>query len=323
MFSHDHRYRVLWDMFVSCFIIYSIISIPFYIGFEITLTNPILAVEVLITVVFSLDILINFNTSYIDRDTEKVVVRRRHIALHYLQTWFFLDFFSTFPFDLLIHSMQEHATSALAAIRLVRVFRLIRVVKLYDKLTQSKFWRNNSPISPAVFSLGLLMLQIFYVTHLFACFWHYIGTVEENNKVSDDATHRDNQNSLYNFPTNWRETFHFLDHESTIGQRYVACLYYVLITMATIGYGDIYPTNDLERLFGIVTILTGVIVLSALVNRVTSVLNTINPLSSAYEQQMKQLKQGLLYVKLPLHLRKQAKVRFAFLFFLSFMLLLG
>jgi CRP-like cAMP-binding protein len=242
-------------------------------------------------VFFGVDIFINFNTSYVDHETEMLVVRRRKIAMHYLQTWFLIDFFSTFPFDLILRS---HSANTLAAVRLVRVVRLVRIVKLYQKLTQSKFWRDNSPISPGAFSLGMLIMQIFYVTHLFACFWHYIGSIDDG------------------YPTTWRKTFDFQDHQSTIGQRYVVSVYYVLITMATIGYGDIHPTNDLERMFGVITILTGVIVLSALVNRVTSVLNSINPLSSSYAQQLEQMKQGLMGLRLPFYLRKQAKKAYGY-----------
>jgi hypothetical protein len=251
------------------------------------MSRGIFAIEIIITVFFGVDIFINFNTSYVDHETEMLVVRRRKIAMHYLQTWFLIDFFSTFPFDLILRS---HSANTLAAVRLVRVVRLVRIVKLYQKLTQSKFWRDNSPISPGAFSLGMLIMQIFYVTHLFACFWHYIGSIDDG------------------YPTTWRKTFDFQDHQSTIGQRYVVSVYYVLITMATIGYGDIHPTNDLERMFGVITILTGVIVLSALVNRVTSVLNSINPLSSSYAQQLEQMKQGLMGLRLPFYLRKQAKV---------------
>jgi hypothetical protein len=306
--AHDHPYRTAWDALITCFIIYTAIAIPFYIGFDVPLSPTAQGIEILITVLFGLDMLLNFNTSYVDGETEKVVVRRRQIAQHYLQTWFVVDFISTFPFDAVLqlhHAATADSSSTWAAIRLVRVLRLVRLGRLYHAMTQSTFWRDRLPISPAVLALSLLLMQIFYVTHLFACFWHFISLSDaERSHTSGGGGGGSDQ-----YRTNWRESFGFALSSTTIGQRYVASIYYVLVTMATIGYGDIYPTNDLERLFGVFTILTGVIVLSMLVNRVTSVLATINPLSSAYEQQLEQLKASLKGLQLPFHLRRQAKVR--------------
>ncbi len=37
----------------------------------------------------------------------------------------------------------------------------------------------------------------------------------------------------------------------------MASLYYIIVTMLTVGYGDIHPTNFLERVYGILTMLTG------------------------------------------------------------------
>lgn len=308
MIAHDHPYRTAWDVFITCIILYSVISIPFYIGFDVPLSPTAKGIEILITILFGIDILLNFNTSYVDGETEKVIVRRRQIAQHYLQTWFAVDFIATFPFDAVLQHSTNDSSSTLAAIRLVRVLRLVRLGRLYHTLTQSKFWRDKLPISPAVLALFLLLMQIFYVTHIFACFWHFISLSDTERLHTNGGGGGSDK-----YPTNWRESFGFELNTTTIGQRYVASTYYVLVTMATIGYGDIYPTNDLERLFGVFTILTGVIVLSMLVNRVTSVLATINPLSSAYEQQIEQLKASLKSIKLPFHLRRQAKVTLLFL----------
>jgi hypothetical protein len=46
---------------------------------------------------------------------------------------------------------------------------------------------------------------------------------------------------------------------STIYNLYVAANYFSVVTVFTIGYGDIYPTNSTERVFAIVLMLFGIL----------------------------------------------------------------
>lgn len=274
---------------MGIFVLYSVVTLPYYIGFDVKVSAEEHNVEILITILFGIDIILNFNTAYIDRDTEKLVVRRRAIAKQYLRGWFWVDILATIPFDSILQSLfDEHRKFAL--VRIIRVFRLIRLVKLYETVTRSSIWHETIQISPSIISLVILLMQIFYVTHIFACFWHYIALPA----------------SVGSYPTTWLLSFG-LDSKP-LRERYVASVYYVLITMITIGYGDIYPTNDLERLYGIMTILTGVIVMSAMVNRVTSVIANLNPVQRAIDSQMEDLRSRLLRLKLPFYLRKKATV---------------
>lgn len=46
---------------------------------------------------------------------------------------------------------------------------------------------------------------------------------------------------------------------------YFNSLWLVIITMTTVGYGDIYPQTNIGRFFGIVTCLIGMLLISYLV----------------------------------------------------------
>ena len=47
--------------------------------------------------------------------------------------------------------------------------------------------------------------------------------------------------------------FKYIDWES----KYINSLYWSLVTMVTVGYGDIVPQNNLEKVFCILTMLIG------------------------------------------------------------------
>ena len=55
---------------------------------------------------FLLDIFINFLTTYPKSETEEIVMNHRKIAIHYLKTWFTVDFIAVIPFDWIVASIQ-------------------------------------------------------------------------------------------------------------------------------------------------------------------------------------------------------------------------
>ena len=53
--------------------------------------------------------------------------------------------------------------------------------------------------------------------------------------------------------------------------KYVAALYWAIITMITVGYGDIYPTNTTERIFVIIMALFSCGLFAYAVNTIGSI----------------------------------------------------
>ncbi len=57
--------------------------------------------------------------------------------------------------------------------------------------------------------------------------------------------------------------YHYLE-----GWSYLNALYFCVITLATVGYGDLTPTTELARAFTIVYVINGVVILLALFDRI-------------------------------------------------------
>jgi hypothetical protein len=59
---------------------------------------------------FFIDIIVNFNSAYIDESYE-VIDDRKKIAKSYLVSWFLIDFLSIVPFELVVTAADHYESS--------------------------------------------------------------------------------------------------------------------------------------------------------------------------------------------------------------------
>jgi len=63
--------------------------------------DPLTIVDLIVDIMFVVDILINFRTTYVNKNDE-VVSHPGKIAVHYFKGWFLIDMIAAIPFDLLL-----------------------------------------------------------------------------------------------------------------------------------------------------------------------------------------------------------------------------
>ena len=112
----------------------------------------IVYLELLIDMMFFIDMCINFLTAFEDRD-QRLESRIKEIAINYLSSWFLLDLVSCIPFQyldpqylkslgpqrqqILIQQEQEGDSSGVyQLLRSLRLFKLIRLIKYNRNLSK-------------------------------------------------------------------------------------------------------------------------------------------------------------------------------------------
>ena len=115
---HDSLFKAVWDWLILALVIFTAIEIPYSVAFLIPLqgskwsnfdkATPLLVFNLLVDVMFIVDILINFRTTFINPSTDEVVSAPRQIALHYLKSWFVVDFVAAIPLDYMVMSQVEN-----------------------------------------------------------------------------------------------------------------------------------------------------------------------------------------------------------------------
>ena len=113
--NNESVFKVTWDWFVLALVLYTAIEIPFTMSFlttarqtdvwqKINSGEPHEIINIIVDVMFIVDIVINFRTTYVEQKTQLIISEPKKIAIHYLKTWFFVDFVAAIPFDFFIPS---------------------------------------------------------------------------------------------------------------------------------------------------------------------------------------------------------------------------
>jgi len=252
---------------------------------------------------FVMDILFTFNLIETDPMSGRLLVTRAKIARRYIRTWFMIDFVSVLPFwvmnwvlapadfdcqtvlSAVVELGDAEASGAVVALRMIRLVRMIklarilkaaRVVKRFENLllTELEFPRST-------LKLLKLLIVLLVVTHWQACIWSalplYIATPPEQGEERTwvgafIASERDNYGV-----------------DVTHIDLYIAALYWSFMTLTSIGYGDFYPRNTLERAFSCAYQLLSGMMWAYVIGTMASIASSMDPATTAYEATMEHL----------------------------------
>ena len=103
LFNPKGEMKVLWDILTAIVVLYSILEVPIRICFlDGESLDPVSYVlEIIVTIVFAIDIIVNFNTAYRDEKRDVMVTSRDAISMNYLSFWCPIDVITTIPFGLI------------------------------------------------------------------------------------------------------------------------------------------------------------------------------------------------------------------------------
>ena len=74
--------------------------------------------------------------------------------------------------------------------------------------------------------------------------------------------------------------------EASLGQAYWSSLYWALTTLTTVGYGDITPTNNLERIYTLFALLLGALVFGFILSAIGSLVQAVDRQAALSEERL-------------------------------------
>ena len=97
---HYSVYKAIWDWLILILTFYTSIMVPYNAAFRNKTMDDmaLLVVDSVVDVIFFLDIILNFQTTFVGQSGE-VVSDPKIIRMNYLKRWFVIDLLSCLPYD--------------------------------------------------------------------------------------------------------------------------------------------------------------------------------------------------------------------------------
>ncbi|XP_058478860.1 potassium voltage-gated channel subfamily H member 7-like [Solea solea] len=303
---HYSPFKAVWDWLILLLVIYTAILTPYAAAFLLNdqeeqkrrecgySCSPLNVVDLMVDIMFIIDILINFRTTYVNLN-EEVVSHPAKIAIHYFKGWFLIDMVAAIPFDLLIFgSGSDETTTLIGLLKTARLLRLVRVARKLDRYSE---------YGAAV--LMLLMCIFALIAHWLACIWYAIGNVEKpylEHKIG----------WLDNLGVSIGKRYNYSDPSSgpSIKDKYVTALYFTFSSLTSVGFGNVSPNTNSEKIFSICVMLIGSLMYASIFGNVSAIIQRLYSGTARYHAQMLRVKEFIRFHQIPNPLRQRLEEYF-------------
>uniref|UniRef100_A0A8C4HGM7 Voltage-gated inwardly rectifying potassium channel KCNH2 n=1 Tax=Dicentrarchus labrax TaxID=13489 RepID=A0A8C4HGM7_DICLA len=297
---HYSPFKAVWDWLILLLVIYTAILTPYSAAFllndQVAMQNcgyscsPLNVVDLIVDIMFIIDILINFRTTYVNSNDE-VVSHPVRIAVHYFKGWFLIDMVAAIPFDLLIYRNGEETTTLIGLLKTARLLRLVRVARKLDRYSE---------YGAAV--LFLLMCTFALIAHWLACIWYAIGSVERNGSIGWLHTLGDQLGKHFNDS--------IPGSGPSIKDKYVTALYFTFSSLTSVGFGNVSPNTNSEKIFSICVMLIGSLMYASIFGNVSAIIQRLYSGTARYHTQMLRVREFIRFHQIPNPLRQRLEEYF-------------
>nr|QQY02582.1 potassium voltage-gated channel subfamily H member 2 [Cryptocotyle lingua] len=296
--KHYGPVKAVWDWLILGLVIYTAIFTPYAAAFHLLEENKAIrksgewstlrAIDFFVDIMFIIDILINFRTTYVNKNDELISDPGR-IAIHYFKGWLLIDVVAAIPFDLIqIGAQTDDMVKLIGLLKTARLLRLVRVVRKLDRYSE---------YGAAV--LMLLMATFVLIAHWLACIWYFVGHI---------------QRQKHEIWTGWLDTLATQIQQPYVNRsmlgpaiqaKYITALYFTFSSLTSVGFGNVSPNTNPEKIFSICVMLVGSLMYAGIFGHVSAIIQRLYSGTARYHIQMLRVKEFIRFHQIPNPLKRR------------------
>ncbi|XP_065348110.1 potassium voltage-gated channel protein eag isoform X3 [Cloeon dipterum] len=303
---HYCAFKAIWDWVILCLTFYTAIMVPYNVAFKNKTSEDVslLVVDSIVDVIFFIDIVLNFHTTFVGPGGE-VVSDPRVIRMNYLKSWFVIDLLSCLPYD--VFNAFDHDEdvsncstsgdyddngigSLFSALKVVRLLRLGRVVRKLDRYLEYG-------------AAMLILLLCFYmlVAHWLACIWYSIGRSDADNGIQYSWLWKlaNVTQSPYSYIWSNDSNAPELVNGPTRKTMYVTALYFTMTCMTSVGFGNVAAETDNEKIFTICMMIIAALLYATIFGHVTTIIQQMTSATAKYHDMLNNVREFMKLHEVP------------------------
>lgn len=223
----NSKSRKILDVIQFVNLLYVALFTPVIVAFEIQMTYHLVLIEFISLLLSVVWVFGNFRTQVLIKGVPTLKIQT--LFKHYMINGLVLDIFGTIPFQLVLSSVSFEKRDKLfivfvTMLRCLRILSSWRAIQLFGKA--EIIFRNT------YLQVFKALLAVFFLGHILTCQWFWFVTYLEQD--SEIQTWLDQQK---------------LRTGKYFGEKYLRSIYLVFNIVCSVGYGDMFPMTDMERVF--------------------------------------------------------------------------
>ncbi|XP_011867816.1 PREDICTED: potassium voltage-gated channel protein eag isoform X2 [Vollenhovia emeryi] len=290
---HYCAFKAIWDWIILCLTFYTAIMVPYNVAFKNKTSEDVslLVVDSIVDVIFFIDIVLNFHTTFVGAGGE-VVSDPKVIRMNYLKSWFLIDLLSCLPYDVFnaFDHDEDGIGSLFSALKVVRLLRLGRVVRKLDRYLEYG-------------AAMLILLLCFYmlVAHWLACIWYSIGRSDADNGVQYSWLWKlaNVTQSPYSYLWTNASTAPELVAGPSRRTMYVTALYFTMTCMTSVGFGNVAAESDNEKIFTICMMIIAALLYATIFGHVTTIIQQMTSATAKYHDMLNNVREFMKLHEVP------------------------
>ena len=301
-------WKTYWDVLVLAMVLYTCFYLPWQMAFAMQAGLANRVVDGLVDVCFLADVALAFCTSFM-LPTGEEIVNPASIRQNYLRGWFVVDALAAIPFELIRLFTKTKAVAALNLLKAPRLLRLGNINKALDRFNSAnqfrilkllvgffvighwtacgwfylgRFqeygneWTGNNWLVRSGLCQSMLANGEPYRVH------GTIHCVPRSHPDLLDVGHRHWYGERHEAVTGGPDLnghSDLLDYgrsDADFRTQYWTSLYWALTTLTTIGYGDITPSTNGEKIYSMLVMVIGAVIYATIFGNVAIIIQSFD-----------------------------------------------